>query len=429
MRISIKFYPKEPKKESTVLFATVHYLGKRYRIFTGEKILTEYWMQDAQKSKYSKLNTDADTTNERLDVWRDVIQRAIAKFSPALYPPDPDELKREIKRLKLEGSEKSDMLIPWVAEFIPKSGRALSTRTRYNTTLGFLKRYQAETRQIRFADIDIKFYREFKSWMERKKYSLNTFGTAIKHIKVWMNEAEDEIHHGITGHLHPKFICSSETADAVYLSVDELMKIHQLEISWETILDTFPKIEHRNINRKVTAMKLARDRFLIGAFTGLRVSDFIRITEANIKDNFIRIKPVKGAYISDDVVIPIHPVIRDIITSGFDFSVKAYDQKINKQIKDIGMMAGLNEPVFITRTTGGKKETTMFKKYQVITTHTARRSAATNMYKAGIPTLAIMKITGHRTENSFLKYIKISQEENAAMLGSHPYFGGGSELP
>ena len=33
-----------------------------------------------------------------------------------------------------------------------------------------------------------------------------------------------------------------------------------------------------------------------------------------------------------------------------------------------------------------------------------------------------MKITGHKTEKSFLKYIKITQEENAQLLAGHAYF-------
>ena len=46
-------------------------------------------------------------------------------------------------------------------------------------------------------------------------------------------------------------------------------------------------------------------------------------------------------------------------------------------------------------------------------THTARRSGATNMYLAGIPTIAIMKVTGHKTEREFMKYIKITEEQTA----------------
>ncbi|BDW92732.1 hypothetical protein MACH07_15640 [Flagellimonas marinaquae] len=61
-------------------------------------------------------------------------------------------------------------------------------------------------------------------------------------------------------------------------------------------------------------------------------------------------------------------------------------------------------------------------KYELVTTHTARRSFATNLYLADVPSISIMKITGHKTERSFLHYIKISQEQNADKLLNHPFF-------
>ncbi len=73
-------------------------------------------------------------------------------------------------------------------------------------------------------------------------------------------------------------------------------------------------------------------------------------------------------------------------------------------------------------TKGGKLIKNELPKYELIKTHTARRTGATNMYLAGIPTIDIMKITGHRTESEFLKYIKVSKQETATKLSSHPYF-------
>jgi len=73
-------------------------------------------------------------------------------------------------------------------------------------------------------------------------------------------------------------------------------------------------------------------------------------------------------------------------------------------------------------TRGGKREESKHQKWELITVHTARRSFATNAYLAGVPTISIMKITGHRTESAFMKYIKISQEQNADLLSSHPFF-------
>ena len=85
-------------------------------------------------------------------------------------------------------------------------------------------------------------------------------------------------------------------------------------------------------------------------------------------------------------------------------------------------MAGIDDSFVITATKGGKRVTEVFKKWELITTHTARRSFATNAYLQNVPTISIMKITGHRTEKSFLKYIKISQEDNANKLINHPFF-------
>lgn len=61
-------------------------------------------------------------------------------------------------------------------------------------------------------------------------------------------------------------------------------------------------------------------------------------------------------------------------------------------------------------------------KYKLVSSHTARRSFATNAYLAGVPTISIMKITGHKTESAFMKYIKISGKENAVKLKGHKFF-------
>ena len=63
-------------------------------------------------------------------------------------------------------------------------------------------------------------------------------------------------------------------------------------------------------------------------------------------------------------------------------------------------------------------------KHKLITTHTARRTAATLMYLADIPTIDIMKITGHKTEKQLLDYIKVSKVETAKRLSINPYFTG-----
>ena len=69
-----------------------------------------------------------------------------------------------------------------------------------------------------------------------------------------------------------------------------------------------------------------------------------------------------------------------------------------------------------TITKGSVKVTTNLPKWQYLSTHTARRSFATNLFKQGVPSLTIMEITGHKTERSFLKYLRVSSNEHAVKL-------------
>ena len=84
--------------------------------------------------------------------------------------------------------------------------------------------------------------------------------------------------------------------------------------------------------------------------------------------------------------------------------------------KEVGRLAGINDNEVITKTIGGKLTSESLPKNELISSHTGRRSFCTNMYKRGLPTLMIMSISGHKTEKSFLKYIKVRQEEHAAMM-------------
>jgi integrase len=108
--------------------------------------------------------------------------------------------------------------------------------------------------------------------------------------------------------------------------------------------------------------------------------------------------------------------------SGFDIATPITEQKINAHIKEVARLAGITQPVEATKFVNHRAVVDWWPKCDVITTHTARRSAATNMYKAGIPSISIMRITGHTTEKSFMKYIKITAEENAELMARNAFF-------
>ena len=99
------------------------------------------------------------------------------------------------------------------------------------------------------------------------------------------------------------------------------------------------------------------------------------------------------------------------------------DQVLNRYIKEVGKAAGLDELVEIESTKGGTAKKKKELKYDLIQTHTARRTGATLMYLSGMDIYDIMKITGHSSPAMLKKYIKADQLEVASKIeDKYDYF-------
>ena len=123
------------------------------------------------------------------------------------------------------------------------------------------------------------------------------------------------------------------------------------------------------------------------------------------------------------VVIPMHPKVEAIFRKYGNRPPKAQsNQSTNRVLKRLCRKAGITNFVSVVETEGGIRHEATYEKCDMVTSHTARRSFATNAYRAGIPSLSIMQITGHSTESSFMRYIRVSKEENAIALQKHTFF-------
>lgn len=163
-----------------------------------------------------------------------------------------------------------------------------------------------------------------------------------------------------------------------------------------------------------------RDLFVVACMTALRFSDFSRLREENFIDNVIQIKTQKTGTL---VVIPQSKYVRNILRKyNYQLPKCPCIQYFNKVIKQVCRKVGINQIVPYERTIGLDRISKMVPKWTRIGSHSGRRSAATNMFLAGIPSLRIMKITGHHTEEAFMHYIGLSKEENAAVLAGNQFF-------
>jgi integrase len=79
-------------------------------------------------------------------------------------------------------------------------------------------------------------------------------------------------------------------------------------------------------------------------------------------------------------------------------------------------LAGITDKVEVTYTKGGKEHKETREKWELVSTHTARRTGATLLIKAGAPIAWVMRVTGHKSEKTFMRYIRLSAEEYADLV-------------
>jgi len=198
----------------------------------------------------------------------------------------------------------------------------------------------------------------------------------------------------------------TEPTFAVFLSMNEITRIY------------YYKFENQD---KRKAKERIRDLFVVGCLTALRYSDYSTLTADNLQNGYI-VKRTKKTNV--DVKVPAHDYVKEIfakyngqILSGLCI------QYFNKYLKLIMREIGLNDKITFSYTEGGELKTVTREKWELISSHTARRSAATNMYLTGrMKTLEIMKLTGHRSEQNFFRYIRLTNDDTARSILGDMFF-------
>lgn len=419
----ICFYLTNRERDKSPIKMEIYFKGKHYSKYIGESVNTAMWNTKKQMSRVTSSYQEGALINSQIEKWRTAASETLEFFKDRVSPPSASEFKSELEKRRFkEGYRAPSSVVDYFDTFIARYEKTRSPGRvkHYRLAKNILALYQKEKKlSITFEDINQDFYNSFTEWFYGKGHSSNYLGETIKVLRLIVNEAMivDKLHSNMDFKSRG-FAAPSSQVDSVYLNEQELLKIHNLTINETFIKESFKDIDIWQTQRKIKAYTKARDMFLIGAFTGLRVSDYSRLLPENITDK-VRIQAKKTGIKS---VIPIHWVVQEIIDRGYDFSTTMTDQKLNKHIKEVARLAGITEEITYTKNVGGKPVQLSSPKYELISSHTARRSFATNAYKAGIPTVSIMKITGHKKESTFLKYIKISEEENAEILMSHSFF-------
>ena len=294
-----------------------------------------------------------------------------------------------------------------------------SIKSKRTTMRQFLNFQGSVKRTIDFGDIDMKFYYEYTAYLKSKNYSVNSIGKCIKELKTMLRSAESEGYNVNPKYKDKKFKGVRIDVDSIYLTKDDLDKIMKADISMYGI-----------------GHQQARDIFMVGVWTAQRVSDYNYISKENIKRHSIT-KNINGSLVCKEfmtveirqrktgckVSIPISSELNEIL-KRYDYELPHLEEQvINRYMKDICKVAGLNELIEIQNSKGGILKKEFKHKWELVHTHTARRTGATLMYLAGMDYYDIMRITGHTSPTMLKKYIKVDSLEVADKItDKYTYF-------
>jgi len=411
-QVHFRLKPPSPNGKC-LIYLQFLFNGQRLFYSFGQMVEKNDWSKAKQRVK-NKQTTTEDGKFALNDLLDNLEKLLIKTYNESLKTgvPTPLQLKKPLEDFvnqnHLEDKAENNSFFHLADRFI--AGEIKSHKGKDKSS-GSLKNYHAVTKHLKdfqnkfkykisFDTITLDFFYKYVTYLKNDlKLSVNTIAKDISIIKVFMGEA---VELGYTHNLDfkkSKFSYSEEETDQIYLTEKEIFKIYNHDFSFNQKLEN------------------VRDLFVFGCFIGLRFSDFSNVKPENIVsiDNELFIK-MHTQKTNELVIIPCNPIVKEIFkkynhnTNMLPKTIS--NQKFNEYIKEVFEKAEMNEY-------GRLSSKPELKLYEIVSSHTARRSFATNYYLQGFPTIDLMKITGHKTEKAFLKYIRVSKLDIAKRFSDH----------
>lgn len=343
-----------------------------------------------------------------------------------------EEERQEQERLRLikeqeEEARKADVIL-FLENFLEgiKNGRikngaenyTLNTCKVWSNFLGILKRF-IQIYPFTWKDINKALADRFVSFMEKNGYMVTSINKYIICFKAMIQNAMDqELHNNLIAlrAFSKKKIQETDKAKEIYLTKAELQALYEMPLE--------------GLKDKV------RDVFLVGCYTCQRFSDYARLEKENFTTTAKGTKVVRIVQekTGNDVVIPIlnDNLLHIAEKYGYDIPkvndviLNRYIKQILKELSSTVPSLARKERTLLTMKEREKekqglvsferdnKENVIKPRYELVSSHTARRSGITNLYLSGnFDTYQMMSISGHRDEKTFYEYIKLSSDEVA----------------
>ncbi|MBT0606834.1 tyrosine-type recombinase/integrase [Aequorivita echinoideorum] len=407
--VRISFFLSDPNASlETPVYMSITYNGQRAKLKTKQKIKPKAF----NKNKVRKNWTEYSGVQVELDrietISKNEIKQLVKKFGAI---PAPKELKKILEENFFGASSHHKQLSFWdfYESFIkklhskksPKTGKpiAKSTINSYEQTKKTLQKFEEDTGVVlSFLTLSNLTYDSLLNYMETTlNFVPNTVGKHIKNLKSVINSARDEYAIPISNTYRDKYwqvqkqIRKAE--EIVFLNETELNNLAELDFSDKPKLDK------------------ARDIFLVGAWTGLRISDIVRLNESHLSEDssYFTIHTKKT---DKTITVPAHPILKELLKKYQGAIPRMAEPLVNSNIKIVcKKLETMNKSITQRYIQGNTEEEKICKRYEKVTTHTARRSFASNMFKKELPVQYIMAMTGHKKEEDFYRYIGVTHQD------------------
>jgi integrase len=414
-QVRFTLYSTKDVLRKTYIYAYFHYKGKRLRYVTGERVCPDGWDFERQRAKVSRKYLDGPDINDRLNRLESLI---IKIFRDSNFGDiEPAEFSKQLDILMgfsaPEKKKDKERRVPTLMEFIDEYLQDAKTNKpdgRNSWKIipllqNQLKAYSADKgRELDFKDMNPRFFDTFKAWLYAppRNYRINYVTKLFRVLRTILGRAHD---YGI---MEPdnigfkKISVSYVRTDEISLTAAEIRQMLEYDFSDKP------------------ALERTRDLFLIGYFAGgMRWSDYRDIRPEHIKEvDGMRVIQKVSKKVKSLLVIPIIPVL-DKLLAKYQYNttkIVSSDVVLNRNIKEVCRLLGMTELVIIRDNQGGVTIEKEVPRYEMIASHTARRSFATNLTKANVPTSLISFALDHKTEAQTKHYIRIDQTENAKLL-------------
>ncbi len=394
----------EPGKKDGKLRFRIRYAGNVVAFGVGYRVEQAKWDRAGQRCRnnttHGKLRTPASAVNAEISLYETTANKVFARFESAGIVPEiavfRDEFNRELGR-NAKSVRPADSFFVVFDEFVSMSiiNRSWSMRTqqKFAGLRGMLLRYSPD---VKFSDIGEAYMNNFVEYLLRHDYRNVTILKYVENMRFFLRWAAERNYY--KGSEHERFRprlkgIDPASREVIYLEVEELMHLYACDLS--------------------PAYARVRDVFCFCCFTGLRYSDVAALKRTDIVAGSIRIVTEKTA---EALTIELNHYARTILDRYADIPLPGgaalpvlSNQKMNERLKEIGKIAGLTAPVTKTYYVGNERREQVFEKWEVLTTHCARRTFVVSALFLGIPAEVVMKWTGHSDFDAMKPYVKITE--------------------